>query len=175
MANRYADRPYAVGKGKPPVSTRYQPGHKPSKRSGRPKGSKGKSLLRKFLDEPVDMPGKGGTTVKVPLEHALDRRLIQLAIQDGDLRAIALIKKLIALDRAEEGVVIDKKEEAERKRLSAKLVEILELAGRLKLLGLVETIDGRLAVSRWAVKMATARQRQDSSPLDENVGENGNP
>ena len=39
MPNRYSDRPYAVGKGKPPVDTQFGK-DRPGNTNGRPKGSR---------------------------------------------------------------------------------------------------------------------------------------
>lgn len=53
MANSYEDRPYEVGKGKPPKASQFKPGQKPPKGAGRPKGAKNKNPLRKILSELV--------------------------------------------------------------------------------------------------------------------------
>jgi len=181
MANRYADRPYKVGKGKPPVESQFKHGQKPPKKAGRPPGAKAKKPLRKFLDEQIPVPDKNGKIMMMTLEEAMDKRLIHKAVQDGDLRAIALVKKLIAeLEKVEAGqplsadeIIRQREEERERERLAEQLrrawVDMLNFAAMLKKLGLLEYKNGQPYVPAWAIEAAkierAARRKRMSGPL----------
>lgn len=143
MANSYEDRPYEVGKGKPPKASQFKPGQKPPKGAGRPKGAKNKNPLRKILSELVSVPDKNGKTVMVSLEEAMHRRLVHKAVQDGNLPAISLITRLlIEMEKlriseapSEEEIRRQREEEAEKRVLAAKIVKMLQEAASAKKAG----------------------------------------
>lgn len=92
MSSKYSDRPYSVGKGKPPVHTQFGK-DRPGNTAGRPKGSHNsdtvvtKALAVRF---PVTENGKKRTMNK------LDAAVTQLVNKaaGGDLKAIALVLRL---------------------------------------------------------------------------------
>lgn len=83
--SRFDDRPYEVGKGKPPKRTQWRPGE-----SGNPKGSSKKKrrskemdlpeLVRSFANEKIPVT-IGGKTIMLPKKDAIILRLINDAIE----------------------------------------------------------------------------------------------
>jgi hypothetical protein len=76
---------YAVGYGKPPAATRFQPG-----KSGNPKGRpKGRAAIEdaifKVMDEPL-VTTEGGKRRRMPAREAIFRR-IRTKAMNGDVRA----------------------------------------------------------------------------------------
>lgn len=172
MANKYEDRPYEVGKGKPPKANQYKHGQKPPKGAGRPKGAKAKNPLRKFLDQKISIPDKGGKLVRVTLEDAMVQRLVHKAVKDGDLRAISMIlAQLIELEKLEAAhrpsaadLASQREEEAEKRLLAARLVDMLEAKASAKRAELPRQVyrDGKL-VPRDETGPADARDGIDDS------------
>lgn len=84
---------YAVGYGKPPVTTRFQKGSSGNPR-GRPKGKKStRALLEMALSAPVTII-EGGEQKVIQQRQALFKSLVAKAIK-GDPRSIALVVKLM--------------------------------------------------------------------------------
>lgn len=92
MPSKYRDRPYAVGKGKPPVHTQFGK-DRPGNRNGRPRGSHN-------LDTVVTKAMAVRLTVK---ENGKDRKISKLdaavtqlvnKAASGDLRAIESVLRL---------------------------------------------------------------------------------
>ena len=82
-------RDYAVGYGKPPVGTRFQPGRSGNPK-GRPKKSKGTGqILQDILDAPVSIT-EGGITRKLSRREIMFKVLAGKAI-GGDVRSIKLL------------------------------------------------------------------------------------
>jgi hypothetical protein len=81
----YDDRPYEVGKGKPPKRTQWKPGE-----SGNPRGSSKKKrrpqemdlpeLVRSFANEKIPVTS-GGKTIMLPKKDTIILRLINDAIE----------------------------------------------------------------------------------------------
>lgn len=177
MANRYADRPYKVGKGKPPVESQFKHGQKPPKKAGRPPGAKAKNSLRKILDERVPVPGKNGNIIMMTLEEAMDKRLIHKAVQDGDLRAIALVKKLIAeLEKVEAGQplsadeIIRQRDEEREKQVHAAnirqgIIDHLQVIASMKKLGVIEFVNGHECITKWILDEIGARRAAQKAAL----------
>jgi hypothetical protein len=86
MANKWSDRPYAVGKGKPPEHTRFGNGQA-TNRGGRRKGSKNAdTLLREALDKTI-MITEDGKGRRITMLQAGIMQLVNQAAT-GDLKAI---------------------------------------------------------------------------------------
>ncbi len=94
MSTKSAPKPtYAVGYGKPPVHSKFQPGQSGNPR-GREKGSRNiltelHALLDKTLVVQVD-----GKKQRMPARRAIGLRLLDKTVK-GDLRAMALFMQLI--------------------------------------------------------------------------------
>lgn len=93
MANDWNDRPYEVGKGKPPVNTRFgQPGRAPN-RSGRRKGAvNADTVFDRAIYAKLKIDGPNGVETLTKFEAAM----IQLSNRaaKGDLKAIELLARL---------------------------------------------------------------------------------
>ena len=93
MANKWADRPYAVGKGKPPEHSRFGKGQ-PTDRGGRRKGSKNAdTLLSEALDQKVSITENGKERRITKLQASIMQVVNQAA--KGDLRAFGIIIPLL--------------------------------------------------------------------------------
>jgi hypothetical protein len=93
MAENEDNRPYEVGYGKPPKSTRFRPGQSGNPK-GRPKGATGTAkLLEQTLSQEVSVT-EGGRTTRISKREALILSLVTKAIK-GDMRAAAQTLKLI--------------------------------------------------------------------------------
>lgn len=80
---------YRVGKGRPPLATRWKPGQSGNLR-GRPKGTKNlTTILEQALSQKLQVRDKGKTRQISALE-AIARRLVHDAVK-GDLKAIKLL------------------------------------------------------------------------------------
>ena len=96
-------RKYQVGYGKPPKHTRFRKGESGNS-NGRPKGSKNlKTDLKEVLQEKFALK-EGDTRKVVSKQRGMIMRLLAIAIQ-GDVRAAALLAKLILQLLPEEGAV----------------------------------------------------------------------
>jgi hypothetical protein len=86
MSSKYSDRPYAVGKGKPPVHTQFGK-DRPGNRNGRPRGAaNADSIIAKALAARVTVK-EGGQERKISKKAALVTQLVNKAAS-GDLKAI---------------------------------------------------------------------------------------
>jgi hypothetical protein len=89
-----SDAAYAVGYGKPPHHTRFQPGRSGNPK-GRPKSAKGlKTMVRETMTKRVDVRTAGGATKMSRMEAVL-HKTVELAMK-GNARALAEIFKLYA-------------------------------------------------------------------------------
>ena len=80
---------YLVGKGRPPLSTRFKPGQSGNPK-GRPKGAKGfDTFLYRALEERFEVFEKGKRR-SIPAQELMARRLVQLAAK-GDMKALAFL------------------------------------------------------------------------------------
>lgn len=140
----WADKPYAVGKGKPPVESQFKAGQKPPKGSGRPKGSKSRSDIEKLLDEKVQVgTDRLGRPIRRTLRNVKNRQLAKKAVE-GDLAAIKILNeyelKLKALEIRNgpdaETLRKEREEEAEKQKHAAKIsafvIDVLEREARAK-------------------------------------------
>jgi len=85
---------YTVGYGKPPLPSRFKPGHSGNPK-GRPKHSRNlKTIVAEELKASVTVT-ENGRRRNMPARQALIKKLKQLALQ-GDLKAVA---QLLALDQ----------------------------------------------------------------------------
>lgn len=92
MANRYSDRPYAVGKGKPPVHTQFGK-DRPGNRNGRPRGARNSdTILEKALAARISVK-EAGRERKISKHEAILTQLVNKAAS-GDLRAIEQVMRI---------------------------------------------------------------------------------
>jgi len=92
MSNRYADRPYTVGKGKPPVHTQFGK-DRPGNPRGRPRGAaNADKIVSKALATRLDVKENGRERTISKMEAAVTQLVNKAA--SGDLRAIELVLKL---------------------------------------------------------------------------------
>lgn len=137
---KYADRPYPVGKGKPPQEHQFKRGNTSG---GRKPGSRNKSRYHKLLNERIRIGEDSlGRAIRKPWGDVIDRQLLKLAAK-GDLTAIRIVKdfelKLTALERSFDSSPPSSAEiarmaakEQERRALSAKIIGFLEEAAQRK-------------------------------------------
>lgn len=92
MANKYADRPYTVGKGKPPVHTQFGKDN-PGNPKGRPRGSRNAdTILKSALATKINVK-ENGRDRRISKLDAVVTQLVNKAAS-GDLRAINMILHL---------------------------------------------------------------------------------
>ena len=95
------DRAYAVGYGRPPVESRFQPGTSGNPR-GRRKGSKNlKTLIRKAMTASVSIH-EGTKTRRVSKIEGVVLRQLQSALTGDDRSAMAVIKMAMQMGLLEE-------------------------------------------------------------------------
>lgn len=83
---RVQPRPYEVGKGRPPISTRFRPGQSGNPK-GRPKGRKNlTTLFAEAFAQKLEIKEKGRAR-KITVKEAIVLRLVKEAL-DGKLKAI---------------------------------------------------------------------------------------
>lgn len=92
MPSKYADRPYAVGKGKPPAHTQFGK-DRPGNQNGRPPGTRNAdTIVRKALAVRLDVKENGKERKISKLEAAVTQLVNKAA--SGDLRAIESVLRL---------------------------------------------------------------------------------
>jgi Family of unknown function (DUF5681) len=80
---------YTVGKGRPPLSTRWKPGQSGNPK-GRPKGAKNMTTyFNEALNKKIEITERGKTR-KVTVREGIALRITTLALK-GDTKAISLI------------------------------------------------------------------------------------
>ena len=90
-ANKGADGSYAVGYGRPPVTSRFRPGAS-GNAAGRPKGSKNlKTLIKEEMTAPIAIQ-EGNNSRRVSKIVGVVLRQIQSALKGNDRSAMAVIK-----------------------------------------------------------------------------------
>jgi Family of unknown function (DUF5681) len=95
------DRTYAVGYGRPPIESRFQPGTSGNPR-GRRKGSKNlKTLIRKAMTASVSIH-EGTKTRRVTKIEGVVLRQLQSALTGDDRSAMAVIKMAMQMGLLEE-------------------------------------------------------------------------
>jgi hypothetical protein len=94
------DRAYAVGYGRPPIESRFQPGASGNSR-GRRKGSKNlKTLIRKALTASISI--QETKTRRVSKIEGVVLRQLQSALKGDDRSAMAVIKMAMQMGLLEE-------------------------------------------------------------------------
>ena len=92
MPSKYRDRPYAVGKGKPPVHTQFGK-DRPGNRKGRPRGSRNlDTVVKKALAVRLTVKENGRDRKISKLDAAVTQLVNKAA--SGDLRAIESVLRL---------------------------------------------------------------------------------
>jgi hypothetical protein len=95
------DRAYAVGYGRPPIGSRFQPGSSGNPR-GRRKGSKNlKTLIRKAMTASISIQ-EGTKTRRVSKIEGVVLRQLQSALTGDDRSAMAVIKMAMQMGLLEE-------------------------------------------------------------------------
>ena len=95
------DRAYAVGYGRPPIESRFQPGTSGNSR-GRRKGSKNlKTLIRKAMTASISIQ-EGTKSRRVSKIEGVVLRQLQSALKGDDRSAMAVIKMAMQMGLLEE-------------------------------------------------------------------------
>ncbi len=90
--NKYADRPYTVGKGKPPVHTQFGKDN-PGNPKGRPRGSRNAdTILKAALATKINVK-ENGRDRRISKLEALITQLVNKAAS-ADLRAVDMVLDL---------------------------------------------------------------------------------
>ena len=92
-----SDESYKVGRGKPPLHSRYKPGRSGNP-AGRPKGTRNikTAMVEEFLREVTAK--EGGRAVKRPAVAVLTRVMIGKAIQSESKTGLALLEVAMRLE-----------------------------------------------------------------------------
>lgn len=89
-------KPYSVGYGRPPVESRFKPGQSGNP-AGRPKGRRNfQTMVRRCLEEEIEVSIGGAKKKKIPLMEAIFRRLLSKALS-GDHKAVVQALNLASL------------------------------------------------------------------------------
>jgi len=92
---------YQVGYGKPPLHTRFQPGHAGGNRKGRPRGTTNlKTDLQAELAERITLT-ENGRKIRISKQRALVKALVVKGIKGDDRaagKAFDLLLKLVGAD-----------------------------------------------------------------------------
>jgi hypothetical protein len=100
-SRRKSDRAYAVGYGRPPIESRFQPGTSGNPR-GRRKGSKNlKTLIRKAMTTSISLK-EGIKTRRVSKIEGVVLRQLESALKGDDRSAMAVIKMAMQMGLLEE-------------------------------------------------------------------------
>lgn len=92
MPSKYSDRPYAIGKGKPPIHTQFGK-ERLGNRAGRPPGSRNlDKLIAKALAVRIDVKEDGKLRKASKIELAVTQLVNKAA--SGDLKAIEAVLRL---------------------------------------------------------------------------------
>jgi Family of unknown function (DUF5681) len=166
---KWADKPYTVGKGKPPVKSRFKKGGPSPNKNGRPKGSKNVTSFDKLKAKRVQIGiDDRGRPVWRSLGEVIDHQLLKQAAE-GSLAAIKIVKdheaklaaqaQRTASDPAEIRRQIE--EEQERTVLSEKLRKsigsCLNMMAQLKKQGIADFVDEQLVIAPWVIEAAQHR------------------
>jgi hypothetical protein len=164
-----ADRPYRVGKGKPPVEHQFKEGQPSPNPRGRPKGSTRVNTLEKLLRKMVVVGHKNGKPVRKTLGEVIDHKLVEQAAS-GDLNAIKLIREIefryqkagfAALPSADE-LIRQREEEQAKQALVEKIrqgiIDHLQVVASMKKLGVIESVNGRECIAKWILDELAARR-----------------
>jgi hypothetical protein len=133
MSNDDDDRPYRVGKGKPPLEHRWKKGQPSPNPKGRPKGRTAATELQQLLRQKVEVRGPDGRVKRKTFGAIIAHKLVERAVKD-DFAAIKLISQLTVKSAEPELTAAEaaraERQEAEdlaaRKALSARLVRLLQ-------------------------------------------------
>jgi len=174
--SRYADKPYEVGKGKPPKQHQFSPGNSGG---GRRKGSRNRNDFDKLLDERVVIgEDRLGRPRRKRWRDIINLQLLKKAA-GSDLAAIRLVKEFelkMAMLAQKSGPppmtaaefaqaqAVEAEKLALAVRLEDKFAKHLELTAQLKRVGLVEYEDGKAVVPLWALEAAEAHRASTSIP-----------
>lgn len=132
--SRYDDRPYEVGKGKPPKRTQWRPGE-----SGNPKGSSKKKrrskemdlpeLVRSFANEKIPVT-IGGKKIMLPKKDAIILRLINDAIEAPVGQRLKVFDLLRSVGLFDAVAQLDDSKEAQDARIAEVLQRLQQEAER---------------------------------------------
>ena len=172
--SEYADKPYPVGKGKPPVEHQFEHGNKGG---GRRKGSKNRNHLVDLLEEKVIVGYDSlGRPRRRTWRNVIDLQLLKKA-SECDLTAVRIVKefeyKVMVLKARYAPVQTqeDFTELLEKQRLSKilteRMVAWLVLEADLKKLSVLSYKDGKAFVPPWMGEaVCEYRERhRDDGPL----------
>jgi hypothetical protein len=98
-------RDYKVGRGKPPLKTRFKPGQSGNPR-GRPKGRRGISALLQAELQTLIKVTEDGQTKRMTKLQAIVKRLVN-ALLKGDPKAFALFARLTNPDEERESLAAE--------------------------------------------------------------------
>jgi hypothetical protein len=173
---KYADRPYDVGKGKPPREHQFKRGNGGG---GRKKGSRNRTDFDKMLDERVVIgEDRLGKPKRKRWREIINLQLLKQAAQ-GDLAAIRVVKEFelkLALVAYRAGVppptaaevAQAEAEKAEKaamaERLGRQIADHLEVIATLKRAGLIEIERGRAVVTPAALAAIKAHKASQEEP-----------
>lgn len=139
----------------PPEEHRFKPGQ-PGNKNGRPRRVKtGREVVDAVLSKAVTIT-EGGRKRKGTLDEAIALRHAKAAV-DGSVASYRELNRLRSTrPGGPEPEPIEVQEQ--RKALSAKLVDMLELMASLNKQGLIERVQGRPALASWIYKEAERRR-----------------
>ena len=172
----YADKPYEVGKGKPPKHSQFKAGQRPPAKSGRPKGSTRASSLQRLLAKTIMVNDADGRRVRKTFDELIDHKLVELAAK-GDLDAIKLIKHLDIqmrrfglIDQPTEAeirtkIVEEEKTREAQEKYHQRMIEHLNFIAEHKRAGLLEYHNGQPCLATWIYQEAKKRKEAPSPNL----------
>jgi hypothetical protein len=169
MSDNDGEKPYRVGKGRPPKEHQWKKGQPSPNKKGRPKGSTRQTQLQKMLAKKIRVTDSSGRTVRKTVHEVIDHKLLEMAAK-GDLKAIKLIKELLVI--YERLGLVDQPSPAEQRRLAAEeeekrkhvvkltkmINDTMNLVQSFKRYDIVKFVNGAPRVADWVLEAAAERQ-----------------
>jgi len=115
---------YEVGYGKPPVHSRFKPGHTGRRKTLWPKRENRVDLVKRIRDEKINVQGKSMTMLELAV-----RQTFNITIKSGKARDLKALLDL--LDKYGAGITHDENENITPEEFAATIMRAIEVSKRV--------------------------------------------